>query len=53
MYTLVNKLLTTNIPQETYKAYTTLVTLDNYAIPLFKNRSLVSDSGYYVFKPIN
>lgn len=52
LYGLVNKLLTTNVPQETYKAYTTLITLDNYSIPLFKNRSLVTDVGYFVFQPI-
>lgn len=52
MYNLINKLLTTNVPAETYKPYTTLVTTDNYTIPLFKNRGLVHDAGYYVFAPI-
>lgn len=52
MYNLINKLLTTNVPAETYKPYTTLVTTDNYTVPLFKNRGLVNDAGYYVFNPI-
>lgn len=52
MYGLVNKLLTTNVPAEMYKPYTTLVSLDNYCIPLFKNRGAVNDSGYYLFAPI-
>lgn len=52
MYGLVNKLLTTNVPAETFKPYTTLVTLDNYVIPLFKNRGAVNDPGYYLFAPI-
>lgn len=53
LYGLVNKLLTTNVPAETFKPYTTLVTADNHCISLFKNRALVNDSGYYVFAPIN
>lgn len=52
MYAVVNKLLTTNVPQESFKALTTLVTLDNYSLPLVKNRGLLADSGYYVFSPI-
>lgn len=51
-YNVVNKLLTTNVPQDTFKPFTTVVTNDNAVIPLFKNRSLVSDAGYYIFKPI-
>lgn len=52
LYNVINKLLVTNLPQETYKAYTTIVTNDNYVVPVFKNRSLIGDNGYYAFKPI-
>lgn len=52
LYGVINKLLTTNVPPETFKAYTTLVTNDNASIPVFKNRNLVTDSGYYACKPI-
>ncbi len=52
MFGVINKLLTTNVPQESYKALTTLVTLDNYSLPVFKNRTILNDSGYYVFQPI-
>lgn len=52
LFGMIQKLLTTNVPQETFKAYTTIVTNDNYSIPVFKNRSLVTDVGYYACKPI-
>ncbi len=52
LFGMIQKLVTTNVPQETFKAYTTIVTNDNYSIPVFKNRSLVTDIGYYACKPI-
>ena len=52
MYEVIDKLLTTNIPAECYKPLTTLVTLENESLNVVHNRDLITDSGYYVFKPI-
>jgi hypothetical protein len=52
LYGFIQKLLTTNIPPETYKALTTLVTLENESLTVCTNRDLISDSGFYVFQPI-
>ena len=52
LYGFIQKLLTTNIPPETYKALTTLVTLENESLTVHTNRDLISDSGFYIFQPI-
>lgn len=52
LYGFIQKLLTTNIPAETYKALTTIVTLENESLTIHTNRDLISDSGFYIFQPI-
>ena len=52
LFGVIQKLTKTNLPQDTFKAYTTIVTNDNCSIPVFKNRSLVTDVGFYACKPI-
>lgn len=52
LYNFVQKTLTTNIPPETYKALTTLVTLENESLTVCTNRNLISDNGFYIFQPI-
>ena len=52
LFGVIQKLTKVNLPQDTFKAYTTIVTNDNCSIPVFKNRSLVTDVGFYACKPI-
>lgn len=52
LYGCINKLLITNVPSDSFKALTTLVTLEDESLTLFSNRDMLGDSGYYVFRPI-